>query len=956
MNSTNPIPPKKSFDEQLEADESQLPPSNATGSGKDALNILKAMNREVTPPDPTVKEKLKEYWDNVKDNPTTKAKEGWDKFTNYVETKVFSSDAALNNKIRKSILDSNLNLSDKIKGILNISLSQTVHADALGNLFLVNGSLKFDAKTQKWEGVKSKNNFVELSKKLDTLAEKYKMTKEEAELVAHFAFEAKRTKSLVRFNEELKQNKAILKQLKENYENLPGRSSDPAIRAQREQLKEMIKELEKKTNQSKKIIHLTDAEINVGMNFFNKMPELNAVVDTWNGIRRNTIDLLVETGLWSEEEADFMMSNADYVPFYRDDQIEKNAGPKEFLSGLMVKAKEPGFKGSQKPVHDIFDNMVRWTQYAVNRSIRNSSAVELIDAARSMGLAQKIPRPSRDANNVRIWRDGKEEFYNMEDPLFVDAFNGLTAIAIPTVKYFSAIANFLRKSVVLNPLFGISQVPQDAFAAIFTSGLKPQYALRIPALAVKEFYKTLRRTSKSHEELRNVGATGVADFSSHAARMDAEIYSGLKAPPGGWGKVKNMLNHISMASDNAVRQAVYEATLAQYEKNPNTKAYAKSLALEKAFEVINFRRRGSSKAVMFAGQVIPFFNAYLAAQHVAYKTITGIGISPGERKAALQTLIATTGTVMTLSMLYAMMNGDDDDYNKKPTTVRDRLLMIPGTGGLSIPLRADLFTMPKVIAEHLYLLMSNNATEDGRKFRDSVASGLENSLLFSMAPQAIKPLIEIQFNKDFFQDRPLIAQNLLNEETSRQYNDSTSEVGKLIGSTGLVAPINADHFIRGYFGTFGGLALMLTNHMINANSDVDAPSMSLNDAIASVPSMSGFMSKDNANGFKKDFYVLKDEVDKVAATYHDLQKRSPDEIQEYVSRPEVQARLGLYKSVDRVGRQLAKIRQQISYIRDLPNTQMDADRKQELIKGLKDSELMMLKSMDLKTLRAQAQL
>jgi len=950
--------PKTIFEsrEDVEPEGAPIPPSQATGAGKDALDMLKDMDREVAPPDATVKEKLNEYWNNVKDNPTTKAKNGWDNFTDYVETKVFSSDAALNNKIRKGILDSNLDISDKIRGILGISLSQTIHADALGNLFLVNGNIKFDAKTQKWEAVKSKNNFVELSKKLDDLAAKHNMTKEEAELVAHFAFEAKRTKSLVKFNETLKQNKAYLKQLKENIENIPARSQDPAVRAQREQMKELIKELEKRTNQTKKIIHLTDDQIDSGMELFKNMPELNSVVDTWNGIRENTVRLLVDTGLWSEEEADFMMSNADYVPFYRDDQIERNAGPKEFLSGLMVKAKEPGFKGSQKPVHDIFDNMVRWTQYAVNRSVRNNTATSLVDAAMAMGLANKIPRPNRDANNVRIWRDGKEEFYNMADPLFVDAFNGLAAISIPTVKYFSAMANFLRKSVVLNPLFGISQVPQDAFAAIFTSGLKPQYALRIPALAVKEFVKTLRRTSTSFEDLKKVGAAGVADFSSHAARMDAEIYAGLKAPPGGWGKVKSMLNHISMASDNAVRQAVYEATLAQYGKDPKTKPYAKSLALEKAFEVINFRRRGSSKAIMFAGQVIPFFNAYLAAQHVAYKTITGVGISPTERKAAFETLIATTGSVMALSFLYSMMNGDDDDYNRKPTTVRDRLLMIPGTGGLSIPLRADWFTMPKIIAEHLYLLMSNNATEDGRKFRDSIASGIENSTLFSMSPQAIKPLLEIQFNKDFFQGTPLINQKLLNEETSRQYNDSTSEIGKLIGQTGAVAPINADHFIRGYFGTFGGLALMLTNQMINSDAGVDAPSMSLNDAIASVPSMSGFMSKENANGFKKDFYILKDEVDKVAATYQDIKKRSPQEIEEYVSRPEVQARLGMYKSVDRVGKNLAKIRQQISYIRGLPNEQMDSDKKQETIKNLKDTEIMMLKSLDLKSLRAQAQL
>ena len=137
-----------------------------------------------------------------------------------------------------------------------------------------------------------------------------------------------------------------------------------------------------------------------------------------------------------------------------------------------------------------------------------------------------------------------------------------------------------------------------------------------------------------------------------------------------------------------MRQAVYEATQAAGKSDAE--------AMEKAFQVINFRNRGTSKSLALAGQVIPFFNAYLAAQHVAYKTITGVGISPEDRNAALQTLAATTASVMTMALIYAMMNADDEDYLNKPAAVRDRLLMIPGTGGVSIPLRMDLFTLPKV--------------------------------------------------------------------------------------------------------------------------------------------------------------------------------------------------------------------------------------------------------------------
>ena len=159
--------------------------------------------------------------------------------------------------------------------------------------------------------------------------------------------------------------------------------------------------------------------------------------------------------------------------------------------------------------------------------------------------------------------------------------------------------------------------------------------------------------------------------------------SGLKKDKSLWDKVKRSLGNVAMAADNAVRQATYEAAIAQ--------GMSRAEAIEKAFEIFNVRRRGSSQMLAMAGQVIPFFNAYLAAQNVAYRTLTGAGTSPTERKAALQTLAATTGSVMALSMLYAMMMADDDEYEKKPTPTRDRLLMIPGSGGLGIPLRADAF-------------------------------------------------------------------------------------------------------------------------------------------------------------------------------------------------------------------------------------------------------------------------
>ena len=978
---------------------------------KDADSIMAQLGRKVKPPEPSYRAKVRQSWDNARDNPKLTAEEAGKSVTTFldkVQTMAFSSDAALNNRIRRAIYDSTMSAKDKIGTLLNTSISQTVHADALASLFITEGNLKYNKELHKWESFKDDANFIQLSKDIDVIAEKYGKTKEEAEIIAHTAFEAKRLKSMVEFNNQIDREVAEMK------------AEAASIRSSKPVASSALSEKASRRLTEKKFIHKINGEselsvedqIAAGMSLFSVMPELNAAVKTWNAIRANTSRILVDSGLWTEEEAEFLLDNADYVPFFREDQLEEGKGPKEYIRGLMVQAKEKKLKGSDKPVNDIFDNMIRWTQYSVNRAVRNKSAVALADAAEEVGAAIKIkdvnnkdnlgitgvdadkqpivgkvssgakpfdslkqagiankeldgfevvefedkdgstkylltPKVER-VNVAKVWKNGKQVEYSMEDPMYMDAFNGLEAIVIPSWKWMSEVSNWLRQTVVLYPLFSVSQLPQDSFAAMFTSGLKPRYALTIPARAAKEFLTTLFKQSQTHENLKKYGVVGVRDFTAEMVRLDAEIYAGFKARPGVLGKVKDTLSHIAMASDNAVRQAVYTASIDQ--------GLSEAEALEKAFEIWNVRRKGSSKTLALAGQVIPFFNAYLAAQNVAYKTITGVGSSPTERENAFKTLIATTGSVMALSLLYVMLNGDDEDYENKPAVVRDRLLMIPGTGGLSIPLRADLFTLPKIITEHTYLLLTDKGYEDGRKFRDSVKAALGSALLSpTVVPQALKPLVEVGINYNFYSGRPLIGEFEKKKETAQQFSDTTSEIAKLFGATGLVSPIAIDHLIRGLFGSAGGLVIYMTNPILHSDPNVDRPSLSLRDAMATLPGTSGFISREYESGLKNDFYVLRDEVARVAATVSDLKTTSPEKIEEYLSSEEKMARYGLAKGVNKITDQLGKVRKAITFITNQPSSEISSSEKQEAIQELRNTEREILKAINVKELRKMAQ-
>ena len=943
--------------EQPTSQDVQAAITRAEGTpAEQAEAILNQTGMQPQPPEQDRVKKILESLRSMGENPQlTKesAKATLKQWTDKLETMAFSGDAAFNNNIRRNLI-ADLNEHPEIMGLLlEASQSQAVHADALATQFIVEGGIAYDEDAKKWVAVKKEDNFIKLSKSIDALAAQYKIDKQEAERIAHTYFVAKRFKSLAAKQDQRDAEIAELEDKIKTVNSDIRRENDAdkrdRLNAERDGYRKQIDDLKKAE------VYISEdqrAMIDPGMRLADIMPELKDISEIWQGIRTNAVKGLMDGQLWSLELAESMLDNVDYVPFYRDEQLEEGGGPQEFIKGLQVKAKEYRLKGSNAAVHDVFDNMVRWIQYAINRSVRNHKALQMIDIGKEIQagdrkMATKVDKLDPGKNIVRVFRNGVQELYEVADPLYMDAFTSISNVAIPSIKFFSWFSNMLRNSVVLYPLFSVAQVPQDAFSAMFTSGLKPRFALKIPVLAVKEFVKTLNKTSATHNLLKRYGATGVRDFSAAIARQDVEIAAGLKPPKTKVGKGVEYLSHIAMSADNAIRQAVYEASMDQ--------GLSKAEALEKAFDIINFRRRGSSKMINLMGQVVPFFYAYMSVQRVAMKTISGVGISPGDRKEALKTLATMSGGLMAMSVLYAMLVADDEDYQNTPTAIRDRVLTIPGTG-MRIPLRPDLFLMPKIIGEHAYHLITDNGLSDAKKARKSIADGLVNAMASPMpVPQAIKPALEVAINYDFFQGKPIVGFFEKQKEAERQFNESTSEFSKILGKAG-VSPMMSDHVIRGMFGSVGGLFLYTTNFMLHSDMEVDRPAVSLRDMIAAVPGTGGFVGKTTENALKNDFYELRDEVAKTKATYNDIKNRSPQGIQEFIDNEKNIARLGLSKATEKVSDRLSKIRKAISQVSNSPNDLMSAEEKQTRIQELRKIERDMLKSINVKELRATAKL
>jgi hypothetical protein len=906
------------------------PQRTPTPQAQATLDELNKNGLGVRPDPKSFAERMSDVAKNAKDNPAAtlkSSKETYIRFSDWLGTKVFSSDRALQNNIRRAVIEAGLGQEEILGYLLNMSLSQTNHSDSVAVNHLMYGDTKWNEDILKWEAIPDDGaKLSTLAKLTEDMAKKHGWTYEEAENVAHRAFEVRRIEGLEKLNEKLRD------EMRDNY------------------AQGNIKEANR-LRRKLKYIHLKPDQIDAANDLFNKYPELEKIDKVWNKQRENTAKVLVDSGLWTPEEAKELLSYTDYVPFYRENDEETDNNPKGMLRGLQVQAKERRLKGSDLDVVNVYDNMAQWAQSAINRAVRNRSNLALIDGLTDFALAEKVSGPDKAKNVVKVWRDGKLEYYSVSDPLFLPAFQGMESVVLPLLKQAASISSVLRDTVVMNPLFTLAQVPADSYTAMFTSGLKPQYALRIPFIAVKEFVTTLAGRSETHERLKKVSAVGVKEFMSTAALRDAKLEAGIMRNAGISRKIleytKSGLKTFAMAGDNSVRQAVYIAA--------KKAGLSEAEAIEKAFNLINFRNKGSSKTIRTFGQTIPFFNAALAAMDVTLKTVTGVGTSPQDRMEGLKVLAATSVTVSILSFLYTIANADDEDYLKKPTQVRDRLLMIPGTGGLSIPLRKDLFLFPKIISEHVYLLLTKKGFEDPKKFRASMWTWLTSSLSSpNLTPQYIKPTLEVALNKDFFMDRDLVPYYQEKMETSRKFNDATSELGKLVGKTGAVSPIGFDHLIKGYFGSVGGLFLNVTSRMLHSDPEVSRPELSFREMLNNTPGTSGFLSKPSENSLKTDFYELQAECNKAALTLKDLENRSPKDIQAALKDKGFVMKAGMAPEINKIGKELGEIRKYITYVNNAPDSQFSPEKKTEEIKRMRDLEWRVMKSLDVMRLRALA--
>jgi hypothetical protein len=695
--------------------------------------------------------------------------------------------------------------------------------------------------------------------------------------------------------------------------------------------------------------HLSDRDRAVLVAEYNSDPvfaQMNAVMDK---PRLALIDKMVEVGRLSQETANEWKSVVGYVPFDRIEDFTDKFSTVKKTTGRspLALTKDPELVGSfKRPVGNVFENYLNTMGWMVGQVMNNDARVQTLTGLQELGFTKAPARmPGTENRSAKAYVNGELRYWELPSRYDVAAFQDLNPPKMAIMRTLGTFSNILRKSVTLLPPFALKQVTDDVQRAMLTSGVKSPTALLRMTLANFGSLAWAELRGIQHPIVKEFGAlglTGEYDFEAGKPAVSVLKDLGYRERTVAGSKLLGTLLHrldgITRASDLAVRKAIYEQTMIENNKD-------QLLAQSRAREFINFRRRGSSEAIAIATATIPFFNAYVQGMDVLYRAASGRDSSSSVGRAqARQLFWSRAGTVAMLSTMYALMSGDDEDYQDMDLRTRNSNWILPG--GYKIPVPGELGALFKVIPETVIEYLRRSGTPEEQTALEAIRSAakymseqyIERTVPI---PQAVKPLIEAWTNYSFFTGRELEGIYQKQQDPSMRVTSKTSELAQAISNfsrdvigVDAVSPIQIDNMLSGYLGSTAALVTMMTDSLINP-SRVDRP-------LHKYAFLSNYMHDPVGTRRLTEFYDEREKVGKANNTLRQLMKTDIARAEAYAESH--QTELALESAVNSTLEQLERTRAYRKFLNS-------PDGAADMSKAERESELEEIKKMEVEFTR-----
>jgi len=586
-------------------------------------------------------------------------------------------------------------------------------------------------------------------------------------------------------------------------------------------------------------------------------PELQDILGIWKEVNTSLVNLYQDVGLIDKETADKYRSQKNYVPLFksREDLNEEQF----FRAGTGTKsvAKIKKLEGADI-TRNIWENVDK--QYATMIAAAYENQTRRISVEQMRGISPdlaEITNASDPRVNLRYRDDGKDVHVVIENPNDLAAFQSMTHQLSPTMKFLGGFTRVLRAGALINPMFWIRQLIRDPIHATLTA----QAGVVTPFHSAKEFISVITRNSDEARILAERGVIGQFDSTVSLPEFLGEVGKDKQKSPNFIQKGLHRLLEIHEASDAATRVSIFKKAKAQALKDGMSEKQAVDFAVFKARESINFALTGDSSFLAAARQMIPFLNATVVGLDTLYRAATGYGLNP-EEKAKVKKMFRQRAIMLVgMTLAYAALMHDDEDYKKLPDHVKDGNWLfpvwLPNTGKtfVKIPVPYEvgyLFkTLPEVVVRYL------SGTSTGKEALASIGGGFIHNMPTggTPIPQFAKPTLEVVSNHSFFTNRPIEGMSDSRLPVA-QRGQKASEFSKMLSNLGLdnigLSPAKLDVFIKGTFAEAGTMATELADALIMAASgDTKTPKNLVNQ-----PFMRSFLTDPQVNKAVSDYYEI----------------------------------------------------------------------------------------------------
>ena len=526
---------------------------------------------------------------------------------------------------------------------------------------------------------------------------------------------------------------------------------------------------------------------------------LDALAARVDAMNAKTLDTLEKYGLMEKTALDtWRTTYQHYVPLHRDEAHPDSVGH-PVGQGFSTKGDASKRRaGSNEKVTNILAHIAMQREAALTRGEKNRVAKKLYLMAaqnpdpevwtvdkppmiktvdRETGFVRSSVDPTyRNKANVVMMRIGGRDHaivFNERNPLAVRMAESIKGADLGDLNAFDSLMGKATRwlasvNTQYNPIFGIINFTRDVQAALLQLSSTPLAgqeravaSYMLPAL--KGVYTELRSRragqgrgtgewAKLWEDMQDEGGTtGFRELFVQPDERVKALEKELASLDRGQASqaahaVVDWLSDYNETMENATRLAAYKVAFDNGMSKERAASVAKNIT-------VNFNRKGRQTAKL--GAYYAFLNAAIQGTTRMVETLKG----PAGRKIMAGGV--ALGAINTLLAMVVMgAGGDDDQWEKIPSFVKERSLIIPlgREDYLAIPMPLGFHVLPNIGRKSVEMMMHNDPTKGaGTHFAEMLRLVLDSfnplggssNLAQMITPTPFDPAVALMQNRDW---------------------------------------------------------------------------------------------------------------------------------------------------------------------------------------------------------------